>query len=636
MPLSNKQIKQIKKEYPQKSVKEISEDLNLKPAQIYTTLGMQAEMWAGRLENLMGYLTCFLLILAPFIFKRGLNNFADLPQRVFIQAVTVFLMLLWVMWALVKAEIKVSRNPVYLIAAAFVGWSFSSLLWAHNRYDAFYSAVHWATCGAVFFAVSTVLYQDKWTHRILAAVSVAGTGVVFLGLGQHFFKLNWVPVVRPPAAAFANANMASQYVVIVLPIFLCLGFYKRKSFTGYTAWIVAALSALFIFYTKTRASGVAIACALIWTVLILLRRKYKAGLIWKVVFIVMTTFTLIAATWIMAGITKRNVIETAGGSAWYRIERKIIETVGGSAWYRIVVWRNSFEMFKTKPLQGFGAGGFKIFYPAYTQKQEKDLAFDKKKQIRRVHNDYLQTAAELGITGVLLFIAVPLYGLFMAWRLIFNNDKSPPDIFLVTGISSGIVAFMATALFSFPLQRSMPLLIVFIYLGILTVLYNGSFADEKVLKLRVSKTFGVIALMVLLVAGTALIQFNWGNIISDEYFRTAMTMEKKKANSRALEAGLNAHKYNKYRADILSTVGRAYVTTGKFNQGIEVLERATSKYPYHLNALFILGVGYANSGNKEKALETFKRVLKIKPEMPDIKRLILILKTRGKVKVNLE
>ena len=177
---------------------------------------------------------------------------------------------------------------------------------------------------------------------------------------------------------------------------------------------------------------------------------------------------------------------------------------------------------------------------------------------------------------------------------------------------------------------------VFIYLGILTVLYNGSFADEKVLKLRVSKTFGVIALMVLLVAGTALIQFNWGNIISDEYFRTAMAMEKKKANSRALEAGLNAHKYNKYRTDILSTVGRAYVTTGKFNQGIEVLERATSKYPYHLNALFILGVGYANSGNKEKALETFKRVLKIKPEMPDIKRLILILKTRGKVKVNLE
>jgi len=660
MGLSNKQIKYIKKEYPKKSVEQLSRELNLKTGQIYKVLGLQSEMRAFRLDNLTGYLACIFLLIAPFVFIKGLSNFADLPQRVFIQAATVCLLLLWVLRGIVKAEIRVPKNPIYLVAAAFIFWSFATLLWAHNRYEAFYSAVHWAACGAVFFAISNILYKDKWIELILTAIFAAAAGVVLLGLGQQFFKLDWVPMMSPPSATFANPNMASHYVAIVLPLVLSMGFYKRKSFLGYTAWMVAILSVLFIFYTRTRASWVAVACALIWMGLVLAKKRFGTAFILKAFAVIFIALIVFAVTGLMSG----------------RVDR-VIKKAGGSAKYRLIVWENSLEMVKEKPLQGFGAGSFKVFYPSYTYKAEIDKAFDKAKQIRRVHNDYIQTAVEMGIPGFLLFIALPLYGLFMAWQLIHPDKDSPSDRLvpqnplkakrhvskdvlsngkldparpsgkhdhigvdgelqlLVIGISAGIVSFMATAFFSFPLQRSMPLLIVFTYLSIIAVLYNRCNLGENILKLRMPKALGIIALVILLVSGGALIRFNWRNIICDRYFHTAMSMEKRRANRLALTAGLNAHKYNKYRTDVLSTVGRAYVTTGNLTKGIEVLREVTSRCPYNLNALFILGAAYSNSGNKEKALETFRQVLKIKPRFPEAKKIISSLKAYGKVRVKL-
>jgi tetratricopeptide (TPR) repeat protein len=195
---------------------------------------------------------------------------------------------------------------------------------------------------------------------------------------------------------------------------------------------------------------------------------------------------------------------------------------------------------------------------------------------------------------------------------------------------------MATAFFSFPMQRSIPPLIFFTYLGILTVLYKRSDLGVNILKLRVPKALGITALAILLVSGGALFWFNWRDIVCDRYFHTAMGMEKRGANRFALTAGLNAHKYNKYRMDVLSTVGRAYVTTGRLDKGIETLEKLTSTCPYNLNALFILGTAYTNSGNKEKALEKFGQVLKINPGFPVAKKIISRLKAYGKARVNLE
>ena len=120
MKLSRKQIKQIKKEYPAKSVEQLSRELKLKPRQILEVLGLQAESRSLWIENLTGYLACILLLIAPFVFIRGLCNFADLPQRVFIQDVTICLLLLCIASVVVKGGVQVIKNPLAQVTALLI------------------------------------------------------------------------------------------------------------------------------------------------------------------------------------------------------------------------------------------------------------------------------------------------------------------------------------------------------------------------------------------------------------------------------------------------------------------------------------------------------------------------------------
>jgi tetratricopeptide (TPR) repeat protein len=130
-------------------------------------------------------------------------------------------------------------------------------------------------------------------------------------------------------------------------------------------------------------------------------------------------------------------------------------------------------------------------------------------------------------------------------------------------------------------------------------------------------------------------RFNFKNIICDSYYFTAVGMEKRGNNSRALSSSLDAHEYNKYRMDVLITAGRAYIATGEEQKAIEILQKVVGTNPYNLNALFLLGVAYANSNDKENALETFRRVLQIKPDFSEARKIYFSLKAYGNAKVNL-
>lgn len=616
MALKSKQIKQIKKEYPQKSVEQIAHELKITPVKVYKALG-PAHLWEFRLEQLAGYLCCLLIGTAPFIFIRGISNFADLPQRAYIQLIASVLLVCWAAHMVCTKQVRVRNVISYSLVAAFIGWSFFTLVWSPYGYESFYASVHWAACGAVFFAISAVLVKGRWIENIMGAVCLAAAGVILLGLGQQFLDLDWVPTLGTPAAAFANRNMASHYVAIILPILITMGFYWKKSIMRYPAWCFGVLGLLFIWYADTRASMVAVAGAAIWMGLIRLLKTYgkKFARIFYIAGVVVIAAVIIAA-----------VLSGAG--------KQIYGMVQGSAKYRLLVWQNSLEMIKERPLQGFGAGGFKLFYSIYSHKIRTDNTFGKEKQIRRVHNDYIQTAVELGLIGFVLFSAILVYALFMAVRFLSRSEDKQQNS-IVVGLSAGIIAFMVTALFSFPAQRSIPPLMIMCYVSILTILYSRTFGGGCYAKLKMPRELTIGLLVLLFASGIVLNRFNWSNIICDRYLKTALHMEKTKKNRRALEAGLTAQKYNKYRTDVMSAIGHAYVATNNPHKAIDVLEKLMQKHQYNLNALFILASAYANAGNNKKALETLQKVLRIKPSFKEAQKVVFLLKAYGKARINL-
>lgn len=617
MNLSNKRIKQIKRGYPKKSVKQLAEETGLSENRIKKVLGIKPADSAFTIENCIGYLVCFLVVVSPFVFFGSLSDFADLPQRFFIQAVSIVLILLFIFLTFINSKISIPKIPIVFLTAGFILWSLLSVCWAHNSYEAFYSSIHWFGCAVIFFLLCTVLNSEKWLEKILASIFISMTGVVLLGIGQQFFGIEWVPALRPPSACFANKNMAAQYLAIVLPVALAIGFYKKRVYFYASVVIVFPLSLIALYYMEARASWLAIACALVWTSLLFIEKRFNKKYIIKMLTIILILIGIMSSFAILSGKAE-----------------SLIKKAGPSAKYRTVVWRNSVEMIKEKPLLGFGAGSFRIFYPGYLYKAELDRAFGKTKQIRRTHNDFIQAGVETGIIGMILFVMLPFSGLYMAWRIV-HSDKLAHISVLVYGLSAGLVSFMVTAFFSFPFQRSIPPLMLFIFLGALAILYN-SLPDKKRFCFNLPKPFGKVLLMAVFIFGIIFISFSWKGLIADKHFKIATAMEKSRKNDLALTYAHKSHKYNKYRMDVLTTLGRAYIATEKPEQGIEALKQVIEKWPYNINAHLLLGVAYANSDKKEEALKSMKKALDIKPNFMEARKLVVMLKSRKKVRINLK
>jgi hypothetical protein len=205
--LSKKQLTYIKKEYPHKTVEDIAAELGLSQSRVFQALNLSKELWAFWVDNTIRILAILLLGSAPLVFIRGLHDFADLPQRTFIQAAAVVLMLLRAASVLLKREIQIPRNPVFIMIFAFVGWSSLSIFWAHNRYEGFYSTIHLISCAIIVFSISATPFPGTWISRIRTSLFVAAACVAALGLMQQFFEVRWVPMSVSPAATFGNPNM---------------------------------------------------------------------------------------------------------------------------------------------------------------------------------------------------------------------------------------------------------------------------------------------------------------------------------------------------------------------------------------------------------------------------------------------
>jgi O-antigen ligase len=614
--LSKKQLNYIKKEYPHKTVEQIAAELGLSQSQVFQTLNLSRELWALRIDNTIRTLAILLLGIAPLIFIRGLHDFADLPQRAFIQAVAVVLMLLRAASVLLKGEMQIPKTPVHIMIFAFVGWSLLSILWAHNRYEGFYSTIHLISCAIIVFVISTTLFSSAWISRIRISIFAAATCVALLGLMQQFFQIKWIPMSVSPAATFGNPNMAADYLAIILPLIIAAGIFQQRILLRCIAWVIVLLSVLFLFYTNCRGAWLAVVCAILYMGISSTFMKLPEKVLVR---------SLIAGSVLSIGIILLIFFSAPG---------KELQQAAFSE-YRLIPWKNGLYMAVEKPLHGFGAGNFKVFYPRYNHKAAIDPAFDINKIVGKVHNDYIQTAVELGLPGIILFIMLPAYGLMATWRLCTARPGSDYFKPLVTGLSGGLIAFMVVAFFSFPMERSMPPLLLFMYLGILVMLYNQPGCSGTNWVIKVPQLAGAALFTLLFIGGVSLIRFNYNNLNCDGYYFKTMGMERTGQARSALSEGLKAWKLNAYRMDIMTAVGRAYAATGELDNAVITLEGVLEKYPFNLNALFFMGAAYANADENERALKTFMQILQIKPDFPDAKKIVFSIKAYGKIRVNL-
>ena len=382
----------------------------------------------------MNYLLYILVALTPFIITDSLWNYSNLPKTLFIQNGVILLAVVF-FWKRKFKDITVSKT---LIACTlFLAWAGLSIFWAINKYEAVVIFTHWVICGMFLFLVHNLSINRI---VIFTIVFVTAWIVTLIGLGQHFFQLDWVLQSVGPASTFANRNATGAYILMAMPlgVGLMASVYQRRFRSAYQQrfkkWDIGLLFLVGI-----------LSIAIASMVMFMYVGNCRLG---------MVGIAVLGSYYLIKYFRKMNrpllgvLIVTLFLSGAFHIKPDFFDE--GSEVKIERLW-NTVEIIKKHPIAGVGVGNFKVHYDKYSLM---------KLNTNDAHNDYVQVVCELGIIGAYLAFLVILYA--------FQGAFKKCDVYS-TSLKAGLGAFMVVAMFFFPMSMAVDPFICALYLGMLKV-----------------------------------------------------------------------------------------------------------------------------------------------------------------------
>ena len=320
-----------------------------------------------------------------------------------------------------------NHRALALTMVLFAAWALVSAIWAENSSDALIATERYALNFLILPIVFTAVGSRRDVRWVLGAF-LAGAGLSAT-----------VAVISPPPAtedhariAGLNSNDLATVLVAGLVIAIGLVSYARRSPIWQLIAVAAAtLCGWALMLTLSRAALVALAFALIASLLVASRSRGRAAALAAVLaLLTVGYFAFIASPEARDRVTSFESDEGTG---------------------RVDVWTVGWRMVEDKPATGVGVGNFADRSADYLLQpgalQRSDLIIDTPKV---AHNIYLESLAELGIPGLVLLLGI----IFLSVRETLRAARRfrEADHMRLEALSRALfaaqVGFLAAALFA--------------------------------------------------------------------------------------------------------------------------------------------------------------------------------------------
>lgn len=342
-----------------------------------------------------------------------------------------------------RKNLGVLQTPLFTVFVLYCLATTFSITQAVNSSEALYFILL-AWISLIFFACAAVTVDKK----------VVINSMVYLGLVLSIFGLYDIiraeNIVTELGLGFANCrNLWSSTLLLLMP-FLLYSFFKNRSRLAAIATVLLLVNIIFL---QTRSVYLALFAATLVTLVIY--NKKAAVLLVAVVIVCCLMFPRL-----------RNI---------------------DSLSYRFQCWSRTAKMFRDDPIFGVGAGNWKIATPKYgnnTRKHGEDST--REQHFQRAHNDFFEVFTETGILGGLSYISIFVLAIYYTWRM---RDKV-----LAWAMRFGVVSYVVFASFSFPKERAIHSMLVFVMIALIAKDYP---IRKQWSAKRNVKTFAVCASILL-------------------------------------------------------------------------------------------------------------------------------------------
>src|SRR5579884_2252495 len=284
----------------------------------------------------------------------------------------------------IRGRAVLRRTPLDAVLAVFYGTlALSTLASGHPL-----AAPGWLRLWVVltFFVVAWWVRDRRHAAQLARVVAVAGTVAAAYGIVQHFTGVDWyrgllgrprrIAPRAPGAAGFAVVGFFRNYLTFAHVMIFPFAWTTAAALAG-RRWGVAAavLTAVAIVFSTARGAWLA-AAATVGALAAIARRRAAAALL--------AGLALLAAAVLLASPDRRAEVQGMFG-------------LGGMNAPRVAIYRANLDIVHDHPLLGLGFGRYAAaaapYYDAHPAADRRSHA----------HSNYLQLAAEAGLTGLRAF-----------------------------------------------------------------------------------------------------------------------------------------------------------------------------------------------------------------------------------------
>jgi O-antigen ligase len=351
-------------------------------------------------------------------------------------AIGVWLLRLWI-----SPSYRFLMPPTAWLVLPFVAYA----AWRYRVADVEYLARHEflqaAFAALIFLTLVNNLYGQLDLRVLTTGLVALGTLVAMYGIYQWMTGHGQVWHFERPgyegrgSGTYVCPNHLAGFLELLLP--LAVTFTLLRGF-GPVARIFFCYSALVMLVgiaaTGSRAGWISTAVSMMVLALVLARRGRQ---LWSALVL---------------------VVLVAGLGAWLyskalqnRVNPQLVTREQIRDDVRVRLWTAAARMWRDHPWFGVGPNHFDARYPGYRQPHWKE-------QMRpvRAHNDYVNTLADWGLTGLVL-VLVPLVaaglGIIRGWKHLQRSGESGGNrVALVLGCTAGLTALAVHSFFDFNLH----------------------------------------------------------------------------------------------------------------------------------------------------------------------------------------
>ncbi|MFH1490290.1 MAG: O-antigen ligase family protein, partial [Pseudomonadota bacterium] len=411
---------------------------------------------------------CMLVFSTPLVFLPQVWHLYTLSKESFIRLLTAALFGAWFVGTRISGRWEIRFSPLGLPILLYVSAMGLSLFNAVNPYAGIAEVLRQLPHLLIFFLVINHVKDKRDSDRICDAAVAAGLAVSLVGIFQYFtgFEPDWLIQAARPAATFGNKNMASQYVIMVIPLSLA-HFLQAEDEKQRLFFAVAAVEmTAYVIYGHSRGAWLGLTAGGLACLFYFLKAG-RPALHWglskkRSSVLAFLLFVHIVLPHVLPMPTKLDV-------DYGKRMTSTLDPSAGSVRARLAVWANTLDIIRDHPF-GVGIGNWKAVYPKYTRSRMIDRVSSSEKHFERAHNDYLQMTAEIGIPGFAVYAWILSYLLWSGWK---SADHSFAPFFLWS-----LVGFMTTSFFSFPLKMPATGLMLWL-IGGLVVASRGTMPEAR-------------------------------------------------------------------------------------------------------------------------------------------------------------